>query len=347
MPSAADDPRGPAADRPRLSSAADPEILRARLDAAQDNAPARKRLATRADRNLADGHPSSPRDENGNLRPAELSTAEVEILIPPLTDAEWADHITNVANRLDRAGWAGLNTEQLHTIDAEHSIWTDERTGHHDQILDDLYAGAGDVPCDGLAILAGGLGGAGKTTVLDQCAGIDRSQYLTINPDRFKEELAARGLLPDLAGLSPMEASALAHKESSYLARRLAARAMAEGKNVIWDITMSSVESTIGRIEELRTAGYGRVEGVFVDIPIEVSVARAEARHRHGHDDYLAGGGLGGRYLPAAVIRAQFDAHYGSVNRRAFELAKDYVDAWSIYDNSVDGRDPLIVARSS
>lgn len=122
---------------------------------------------------------------------------------------------------------------------------------------------------------------------------------------------------------------------------------MADRKNLIWDITMSSVESVVGRTDELRKTGYGRVEGIFVDIPIEVSVARADARHRHGHDDYLANEGLGGRYLPPAVIRAQFDAHYGSVNRRAFELAKDRFDAWSLYDNAVDDRDPIVVARST
>ena len=38
--------------------------------------------------------------------------------------------------------------------------------------------------------MAGGLGGAGKSTVLEKYAGIDRSKYLTINPDDIKEEMA-------------------------------------------------------------------------------------------------------------------------------------------------------------
>ena len=37
-----------------------------------------------------------------------------------------------------------------------------------------------------------------------------------------------------------MEASELVHEESSYLANQLALRAQSDGKNLIWDITMSS-----------------------------------------------------------------------------------------------------------
>ena len=45
-------------------------------------------------------------------------------------------------------------------------------------------------PCDHKAIVAGGLGGSGKTTVLATNAEIDLSQYLMINPDDIKEEMA-------------------------------------------------------------------------------------------------------------------------------------------------------------
>ena len=106
------------------------------------------------------------------------------------------------------------------------------------------------------AIIAGGLSGAGKSTVLEKYAGIDRSQYLTVNPDKIKEEMAERGMVPMVEGLSPMEASDLVHEESSYIARQLALLAQADGKNIIWDITMSSQAKTEHRIDELRAAGY-------------------------------------------------------------------------------------------
>ena len=76
------------------------------------------------------------------------------------------------------------------------------------------------------------------------------------------------------------------------MAKRLAMRAMAEGKNLIWDITMSSEDSTKERINNLRDAGYDHIEGLFVDIPIDTSVRRIDARHREGQDKYRAGLGL-------------------------------------------------------
>jgi predicted ABC-type ATPase len=182
--------------------------------------------------------------------------------------------------------------------------------------------------------MAGGLGGAGKSTVLEEYAGIDRSKYLTINPDDIKEEMASRGLIPHVHGLSPMEASDLVHEESSYIARRLALRAQAEGKNIIWDITMSSHKKTAERIDQLRSAGYSRIEGIFVDIPVETAVTRVAARHREGHDDYRAGRGFGGRFVPAGVIERQADPEWGSVNRKNFEVVKHRFDAWARYENS-------------
>jgi len=53
--------------------------------------------------------------------------------------------------------------------------------------------------------------------------------------------------------LSPVEASHLVHAESSYVAKR---RAMDDGKNIIWDITMSCTPSTEERLDDLDRAGY-------------------------------------------------------------------------------------------
>ena len=89
----------------------------------------------------------------------------------------------------------------------------------------------------------------------------------------------------------------MVHEEASHVAKRLASRAESDGKNVIWDFTMSETSTIADRIDSLRSAGYTRVDGVFVDIPVEVSVQRADDRHRKGHDEYRAGIGLGGRYV--------------------------------------------------
>ena len=300
---------------------------------------------------LPPGHPSSPVEADGTPKPPEPglggreftdANATGEADWRPLTDAEYAEHVTKVRERLDKARADGLATEQQHTTDPDHEQWAEDRTVMHDAIIADLYEAAHDVPCDRRAILAGGLPGAGKTTVLEQHAGIDRSQYLTVNPDKIKEEMAKCGMIPQVAGLTPMEASDLVHEESSHVAKRLARRAIREGKNVIWDITMSSRESVERRIGDLRAAGYSRVEGVFVDIPVEVGIRRSDARHREGHDSYRAGQGLGGRFVPAEVIGSQADPEWGSRNRRTFEQVKPQLDAWKLCDNSVDGRAPVL-----
>ena len=193
--------------------------------------------------------------------------------------------------------------------------------------------------------MAGGLGGAGKSTVLDQYARIDRSQYLTINPDEVKEEIAACGLIPEMDGLSPMEASDLVHEESSHVAKLLAERALRDGKNIIWDITMASKPSTERRLDDLDRAGY-LTTAIFVDIPVEVSVRRADARHRDGHELYRSGQGMGGRFVPPEVIRSQGDDEWGSKNRRTFEEIKERFAYWVVYDNSADGHEPTMVASA-
>jgi len=303
----------------------------------------RQRLAR-----LPPGHPSSPVEADGTPRPPERGLGAGREAADaadrrPLTDAEHAEHVTQVKERLDKARADGLATELLHTTDPDHEQWAEERTVMHDSIIADLYGAAADVRCERRAILAGGLPGAGKTTVLEQHAGIDRSQLLVINPDQIKEEMAKRGMIPEVDGLTPMEASDLVHEESSYIAKQLALRAMPEGKNVIWDITMSSRESTERRIDDLRAADYSRVDGIFVDIPVDVAIRRSDARHREGHDDYRDGHGLGGRFVPGDVTAAQADPDWGSRNRRTFEQVKPKLDGWLLCDNSVDGRAAVIV----
>jgi len=265
----------------------------------------------------------------------------------PLTDAEWSERYADVRADTFDARRSGLETNQQNTIDDLNQIWTPERTAVHETIISDYLAKSSDVPRDYKAVMAGGLGGAGKSTVLDLHAGIDQSQYLKINPDNIKEDLASRGLLPELDGVTPMEASDLAHEEASYIAKQLAGRAREQGINITWDITMSSLESTEKKIDDLRSSGYQQIVGVFVDIPIETSVARAEARHREGHEKYRAGEGFGGRLVRPELIYNQADSEWGSQNRRTFESLKPRFDSWSIYDNSVDHRAPRLIERSS
>jgi predicted kinase len=287
-----------------------------------------------------------PPAEHATQPPAEV-THDDRTTPDPLTDTEYAEHLAHVKESLEQAHASGLATNARYTVDRQKKVWAPDRAVFHEEIITELYAKAADVPSDHKAVMAGGLGGAGKSTVLEKHAGIDRSKYLTINPDDIKEVIAEKGLIPEVRGLSPMEASDLVHEESSYLAKQLAGRAIADGKNIIWDITMAGQASTQSRINDLRRAGY-TTEGIFVDIPVETSVQRAEGRHRHGHEAYRNGDGNGGRYVPPGVIRENADERWGSVNRRTFEAVKPQFDGgWSLFDNSVEGRTPQLEISSS
>lgn len=301
----------------------------------------RESLQQRLDR-LPDWHPSSPSQLDSHGGHHERNFPDRPRVRPePLTDAEHEDRVRHIRGELAEARNRDLATD-VRFIDPADNRWTAERQLLHRDLVDDLYASAAGVPCDRKAIMAGGLGGAGKSTVLDMHGDIERSQYLTVNPDDIKEAMASRGLIPELDGLSPMEASDLVHAESSYIAKRLARRAMDDGKNIIWDITMSSTLTTEQRLDDLGRAGYS-TRGVFIGIGIADAVRRADTRHRQGHEDYRSGIGFGGRYVPPEVIEAQADREWGSVNRRTFEQVKPRFVDWAVYDNSVTGRDPMLV----
>ncbi len=278
----------------------------------------------RLDRDPETAADASPtRDAQTAADPAEQE--DISPHVEPLTDAEYAEHVRDVRERLDQARQQGRATNEEYTIDTRGEVWLEQRETFHDALIDELYAHAAKAPAEHKAIIAGGLPGAGKSTVLERYAGIDRSCFLTIDPDKVKEELARHDLIPVVEGLSPMEASDLVHEESSHIAKRLARRAQADGKNVIWDITMSTTVSTEQRIEALRACGYTHIEGIFVDIPLDTSEERATVRHRMDQDEYHAGKGQGGRLIPADLTSNSGDPDWGSVNRRTFRRSQTQV----------------------
>lgn len=189
------------------------------------------------------------------------------------------------------------------------------------------------------------MGGAGKSTVLKKYANIDLSKYATLNPDDIKEVLAAKGLIPEISGLTPMEASPLVHEEASYITGQLAKVLMARKKNIIYDLTMASYSSTKKKIEILQHLGYEKIDAVFVDISSETSDKRAAVRHLNGHNRFLTGVGMGGRLLPRGLTAAQVpeDDDYKSSNAEAFLRLKSegVFNHTEAYDNDVDGRPPI------
>ena len=269
-----------------------------------------------------------------------------------MTDEEFEARQAYVAERTDAAVKAGLATDAQFSLDGQGRVWTRERAAIHAEIVREVMESAASVPNQGKAVFSGGLGGAGKGTILkNPVAKIDKSQYLTLNPDDIKEILAARGLVPDVPDapdLSPMERSTLIHEESSHVTQLIAQQAYAQRKNLVWDITMASEKSVNDRLTALRQARYVETKAIFVDIPVEVSVTRALGRWRKGQDRFETGENpVGGRYVPPSIIRKGASTSFSSANRTNFETLRDQFDDWQVWDNSVDGRPPRLVYEKS
>jgi hypothetical protein len=150
--------RASAADR----SAVDRRAAGDRAELADRQAPwSRESLRQRLNR-MPDWHPSSPSqsDSRGGHGGTDFADG-LRVHPEPLTDVEHEDRVRNIRGELADARARGLATDARY-IDSADNRWTTERQLLHRDVVDDLYASAAGVPCDRRAIMAGGLGGAGK-----------------------------------------------------------------------------------------------------------------------------------------------------------------------------------------
>lgn len=85
-----------------------------------------------------------------------------------------------------------------------------------------------------------------------------------------------------------MESVGLVHTETQHIAKRLATRAIANGRNLLLDVTMGSESSVRSWLVNLRLAVYS-VDVVIAAIDSEDAVGWAEEDHRQGHDQYARG----------------------------------------------------------
>jgi 8-oxo-dGTP pyrophosphatase MutT (NUDIX family) len=327
----------------------------------------------------ADSHPSEPMasPEEKKLRRShrdviakaqahadQMPHGKAHTSKSPMTDAQYAAHRDHVEYESVRHGADDLENSPFSShisedrVDGKTGKYTAERAKQQREIIDAIVKKAENVPSEHKALIMGGLGGAGKSTILRRNAsspdsvaakfGVKYASYakaddpakhimkgdglgdpishVTLNPDDIKEEMARRGMVPTIDHLSPMEAAGpFVHEEASMLAERVAARMTAQGKNVIWDVTLNSVKSGNKRADPLHNAPGGyHVGAAFVDVSRETSMANAEARHRAGMDAFNAGKGLGGRFVPSDLLRKGGDPAgvYQSANRASFEKLK-------------------------
>lgn len=282
--------------------------------------------------------------------PRPLKGSPGRTLSPSTFTPEQRKRASMIETKVDKAKADGLETDKQFAVqvgtDAKGNpvfTWDPAREVQHKEILAHFWQQEfADKPSEGKAVISGGIGGAGKSTVLKRHSDIDHATYGTVNPDDIKEEMARRGMVPKVEGLDPMEASALIHEESSYLAKKLADRAYGEKKNMIWDITMNRPNSVQDRLDDLTKYGYSEVKAVFVDIPVETSVGRAVGRWWEGHQDPNVT--IGGRYVSPSLIRSQAAAQGGTLNRRVFDKFRPKFDSWELW--STEGASPTMLASS-
>lgn len=239
----------------------------------------------------------------------------------PRNDPEYAEYLRRVDARVAES----ISTDATHVRHAQtlpngQLIWSAERAQMHDDIVSkilDQVEAEKKVPRDHRAWIVGGLAGAGKSTYLqehgadmglkmevDEASGdVTPANAITINPDDMKSLLFemrdAEGnpVVPTVEGLTRGEMAGHVHEESSTLAKLLATRALAQGYNVVFDVTVASEKSTLkSYLAPARDAGYD-IEGAFIDVDLATSLHRAGLRHkainRETHERTFSG-----RYVP-------------------------------------------------
>jgi predicted ABC-type ATPase len=258
-------------------------------------------------------------------------------------EAKYREHVKSVDARLNEMSKTHAvenNPAYSHGRD-EHGgiLWNKERAALHRKLVraefrKQVRQGAQK---GNHAIFLGGLPGAGKSSGLKKKFGDVEKQYVTVNPDLFKERLAHGGHIQHVEGMSALEASGLHHEESARMAEMLAEHAMKHGYNLIHDITMNNEKSITKRLAPLRERGY-RAHAMFLDIPHPMSVESVTKRHRRGwfaQQNDATGTHIGQRLVPSGHINAgKSTKGSNSANRDAFDATKHLFDSYDLYDNN-------------
>ena len=195
----------------------------------------------------------------------------------------------------------------------------------HDAIIDTVFtekAIAAATPKQGeqpVLHLMGGRGGSGKSWYTRKDGTIDPSTAIYINNDDFKSAL------PEYQGWN----AALLHEEASEIGDTIEQLSREHGLNVILDATMKSGHPMVRRFEAYKAAGY-RVEGHYMYASPATAAQRALER-------FVRGGETGRFVAPEYSLGS-------TSNETTFDVIRDRMDKWEIYDNS--GMTPKLHARS-
>jgi len=250
-----------------------------------------------------------------------------------------------IKQRLAAYYQAGSDTQSMFDwVNGAQGKYTAAREEQQAKVIDHFLNAPG-VKSERKLFMLGGLPGAGKTSFLNSkegqsaVGGFNKDEYVNVNPDDIKDYMAAHGMAPAYPGLTPGEAVGLYHEEASDISKLLLEAAAAQGKNIVFDVTLKNPGQAAKATDVLDRQGdhYHRTL-VFIDVPAETAAQRAQHRYQHGE----------GRFVPVGNILEQADptGERHSLNRHAFEAVKGEFDVWVLVDNTnADGAGPKILGH--
>lgn len=229
----------------------------------------------------------------------------------------------DVLAQMDKAREDSKNVVSSQARNSVDGKYTKERSELHQKIVDDLTRGkqSQDQP---LALITGGLPGAGKSSILETDAYSEfNKNAVPIASDEIKSMLAKADGIEKL-GVHAFEY----HEESRDVVNLLTNAAVSRKLNMVLDTTMSRTGKTIKMVDAMHKNGY-RVEVAFANLPLHKSVHRAAFRFLET-----------GRFVDPYAI-AMYDATPGNT----FEAVKNSVDKWSYWNTDVPfGQTPILVS---
>jgi predicted kinase len=263
--------------------------------------------------------PTGISNDEGDITPAELEASRSRIR----ADADRIVGAQGLEARIAdiRARVAdGVQTKVVYTDHAGN--YTPERTLLHNEIINDAFADTTPVEHP-TVVFMGGLPGAGKSHIVKT---MGLTNFVRIDADAFREKL------PDYKGWN----AALTQRETDDIVGKALAKATAEKRNVILDVTLKNYAKHELLMQRFKELGY-RAGIVYVELPPDKSIERALER-------YLTQPSSSGT---GRFVDPYYIASHDGLNSRSYRRLKSSSDFYRLYNTDVARGVPPILKESS
>jgi 8-oxo-dGTP pyrophosphatase MutT (NUDIX family)/predicted ABC-type ATPase len=193
----------------------------------------------------------------------------------------------------------------------------------HKPLEDEALSHAAPVPAgvEKIAIMTMGAPASGKSSAL---RGVDKSKFVTVDPDAIKEKLPEYQAAVADHDNTFKGAALMAHEESSAVAKEILRKAIANGQNVIVDGTGAHAGNFLDKMRALQAAGY------------HVHVAMPHLEASEGMKRLIDRAEKTGRMVPHDFARKAYE----TIPRNFERIARE-ADSFKLVDDS--GKEPRTV----